>query len=228
MGYSSGVSTLHPTSAATAAPLAATPSGVAAPVPLDKAELIRRAQINSPELVAELQSVVVRQVAEEASREQRIDTKATALLSAVGLSVALVSMLAGPTLVKALERAPDWLSLSAKFALAIAAGLAIGTGVIAVLVLRVRAYGSPHEEAVWNASELRAADADPKDDDDVKLGVTIYRRYMLVAMWEAHQKTQRVNTDRARLLYWGQIAFIAFCCAMVILGGLLVAGIAAS
>jgi hypothetical protein len=236
MGYASTVtSTTAGPSFAGSPPTAISPSAEVAvkqpkePPPLVGEELRKRAALHSPELVAELHSVVLRQIAEEATREARIDTKATSLLSAVGISISLLSAFMGPSVVKALSNAAGWLSFFVYALLLLAALSAIGTGIVAVLVLRVRGYGTPHDEAIWNAGELSAADAKnddkPEEAHDRVLGVAQYRRYMLVSMWEAHVKTRGVNDRRAKNLLRGQWVFVGFCVLLLFLGGLLVAGI---
>src|SRR5690606_17853456 len=133
--------------------------------------------IDSPELIDEVYQLAKHQVALETGRHTRIESKATALLGSVGISVTVALGLGGQILLQngtKVHLAPGWL-----FAMQVGACLALLSGfaaaVFALLALRVREWGVLNEEAVFGDRTLaKAYDA----HENEKKCVAAYRRFM--------------------------------------------------
>lgn len=160
---------------------------------LSSEEVRQNTRINSPVLVAEVFSQARVLVAEEAARSTRLDAKANALLTAIGLIGALVAILLRS----------DLKSGAALILCACGALSALASVGCAVKALHVTAHLRIPDAALFSAEILDRADERPNLGE----GVAEYQRYLLPALWTSHQRTCTVNDAKARFVSLGQVLF---------------------
>jgi len=159
-------------------------------------EIRENTRLHSPALVAEVFAQARSVVAEEAARSSRLDAKANALLSAIGLIGALVAVL----------HRLDLHGAVLVFC-AIGAVSALVSVACAVVALHIAEHARVPDVALFDPVILDQADA--KKDG----GVAEYQRWLLPALWASHQRTCAVNDGKARKIWIGQVAF--FCAIAV-------------
>jgi hypothetical protein len=179
------------------------------PPDLTREELSKRLRLGSTALVKELYEIALRQIQSETGRQTRLDGKATSLLTAVGLSLTVAFtfggqvLLAHATELRAID-APRWTFALVIFAFALIAGL--GAGVLAMLALRVQAYATVDEQAVFNETMLAQAEGAETEEE----GVAEYRRYLTVQLWRITQRQLHAHESKAGLIEKGQFCFLTF------------------
>jgi hypothetical protein len=193
--------------------------------PLSGAELRERLLVSSPKLVKELYDIAVRQIAEENARQTRLDSKATSLLTAAGLSLT-VAFTFGGQLVAAHHKQgnehidfPVWGVIA--FGVALLAGLGAAFQAMRALVVG-GGYRAISEREVFNGDLLTYAEghyhpeekekASPSDEE----AATEYRKAMIPHFWEIAQEHLNVHQRKASIIRWGQGAFLLFIVAIVV------------
>ena len=203
--------------------------------PLNELELQDRLTLNSPELVRELYDVAQQRVAAEVGRQTRLDTKATSLLTAAGLSLT-VAFTFGSTLISRPEPFEHWhWWVIGAFAGAIVLGLS--AAILAVRTLLVRGqYLMVNERAVLDFAILDDAN-DPvalRDDDEMEdtdkrmFGVMEFQKHMIVQLWMVAQRHQRNHTAKSNLIKIGQWFFLGFLAALLVVCIFIVLGASSS
>lgn len=155
-------------------------------------EIRENIALRHPQLLKEVFEQARAIAAEEALRSGRLDLKANTLLAVVGLLGALVTVFLRN-------------DVSKVGVMVLAAGTvpALVALAFAVKALLVRQYSRVPDTALFSKSVLDSAD-EQKDEEDA---VAEYRRFILPAIWEAHQTMSNINDERAKLVEHGQKAF---------------------
>jgi hypothetical protein len=201
--------------------------------PLTETELAERLQLHSPALVEELHTLVHRQLQNEEQRESRLDAKAQGLLGTAGLSLTVAFTFGGLLL-----EHPDYLEPLAKwparlvigcYALALLAGLAASVQAVGALFV-TSSYRNVDERDLLNKNQLIAADNE-YSPETVKLKLdadrafgndrarTIYRRYVILHLWQIWQRHFRLHNKKAQIIKRGQRLFVAFLMSLFVIGG---------
>lgn len=189
-------------------------------LPLSEAALVERLKLSSPELVAELFSLTKGRLEEEDKRQTRLDTKATSLLTASGVSVT-VSATLGSALVTHASKLHPFMAYAVGAAFLLAVGLGLRAARIAMKALRVRSgFKTASEHAILDAEILFRANAQPQSksngqqpDDDPELrayGLMEYRKYLVLHLWPIAQEHNGINSEKASDVALGQCRFIQF------------------
>jgi hypothetical protein len=186
--------------------------------PLTEEEIRKAISIYSPAIVKELYETTLRQIQNETGRQSRLDSKATSLLTATGLSLTVAFTLGGQLLI---GQADKWAGMP-PVAWKIAAGIywfTVGAGLVAsvfaVSALRIRdEYRSINERNVFDAEVLDQTDQRDEKDE----GITVYRRHLIPHMWVIAQKHSQNHNKKATKIRYGQGFFAGFLVGLVLIG----------
>ncbi len=174
-------------------------------VSLTPEKLRERFALNSPPLVAELYASALRGISDETARLSRLDSKATSLLTAAGLSVAVATALVARSGIAA-GLGPAWIAV---FLLALAAGFAAAA--CAVAALFVRDQSAPHVDAMLDETTLQESNAADTDDDGKSpFALMVYQKRLAPHYWSVVLRQQPVLARKARWVKRGQACFLAF------------------
>lgn len=170
-------------------------------------DLEDRLRLNNTDLVKEVYDLAQKHVVSETARQQRLDTKATNLLAASGVSISAAVAIGGQVLVKGhseLRIGLDaWQALMFFFVLAV--GLALFAAASAVWALRVTGESRAlNDQDVFNTAKLEEADADEAG------GVAFYQRWMTIQLWGIGEAAIRSNTRKSKTIRYGQFSFLGF------------------
>ena len=194
-------------------------------VRLSKDELRERLRINSNGLIEEIHAIALRQNQLEDQREARLDGKATSLIAAAGLSVAVTftfgSMLA-PNSTFFTPLGTGGVIVPALYALALFCGF-LAT-LLAVIAHKIRDYKSLSDEDVFNVHEIERIERVARDKDgqiDEKKAQAEYRRYITLQHWTFHRVHSDIHDKKADVIKWGQRFFLAFVCTLFLIGSVI-------
>jgi hypothetical protein len=164
----------------------------------------------------------------EGARRQTIETKASALLATAGFAITLAVSFGGGTILSHPEYLAD-LGASAwavviLFLLALAC--AVGAAGCATAVLDVTVgWNIVDIEDVFREATLEGADV-PEDAEDPSAaeaeGLRFWRQSMIEHLQRVAHANGKINARKARVLRWGQCAFVGFLVAVALLGGAVV------
>lgn len=186
-----------------------------APLKLSRTELKRRLKRNSPELVKELYDIAKAQVQFEVGRQSRLDSKATSLLTASGLSITLTFVFGGVLINLSKTGEVGWWIVLAYIA-AVACGLIAAA--CAVRALRVSdTYATFNEDTVFNEAVLDQADGNTEDESQRAGGVRDYQRFLIVQLWEIYQQHADNHELKATWIRRGQTWLFAFLAALFLI-----------
>lgn len=183
------------------------------------AETLRAAlAIRSPRIVKELYEIVQRRIAYESGRQQRLDSKATSLLTASGVSVTLAFSFLGVMSSKdggaTYHAYFNWMLLA--FGFAIISGLAAASFAIASLFV-TKGYKSPNDEHIFDAEKLRAADSQDPEEGTEETEALVdewrlmkYQKWLIEQYWDIADSHSKTHDRKARIIQRGQIAFVGF------------------
>jgi len=185
---------------------------------LPEDEIRERLRLVNPELAKEVYEIAKAQIASEAARHTRLDSKATSLVSAAGLSLTL-----GMSIVTLIAKGDVvatpylWVMLAVTGLLGVGA---VGFGVFALLVKGGFARVNDHN--VFDKDVLRFADSPTGTDDLATLkekyefGAAVYRQHMTAHLWEVSLQEHRQLNRKATQVRDGQILFALFLLALVV------------
>lgn len=181
-------------------------------------EIRERLRLVNPELAKEVYEIAKAQVASEAARHTRLDSKATSLVSAAGLSLTL-----GMSIVTLIAKGDVvatpylWVMLAVTGLFGVAA---VAFGVFALLVKGGFARVNDHN--VFDKNVLRSADS-PTGCDDLptlkekyEFGAAVYRQHMTAHLWEVSVQEHHQLNRKAKQVRDGQILFALFLLALVV------------
>lgn len=218
------------TSLAPSVPLAPRPA--AAPTgatfgtepPMSEEEVDAAICINSPLLVAEVYEATRRNVENYGAKLARLDQKATSLLGAVGFSLTVAGTYGGQFVMgHAKDMAPGrWHVVVILFWLALFAGT--GAGILAAAALFVGDHAEPSDRAIFNAKELREADA--TEPEDQARGLASYRRSVTLHLWLITKQRAGKMQKKAKALRAGQWFFLIFLVMLLVVSGEIVTRLA--
>lgn len=191
-------------------------SAVPEPETLDPDEVRRRLSLNSPELVAAIFDMTQQRLKFEEGRHGHLNSKATALLTAAGLSLTVVS-----TIGAALGPYVKHLSSGARLAAIVCLCITVLPGFLAAIwavrAMLVRAdYSVPSMHAIFDKtilSEANAHDPSHSGHDDAsarKYGLMEYQKFLTAHLWEVAASHSKVHEDKATKIRRGQWAFVIF------------------
>lgn len=177
---------------------------------LTKDELIARVCLGNDGLVEEIHALVLRQNQSEDQRETRLDGKAQGLLGAASLSLTFALGVGGLLLNDPGNLSPlgGW-----RFLVIVLYAIALALGLFAAIwagrALYVTAdYQTVSDDNAFNAAELDAIERDAAGDPVV--GRTLYRRYIVVQLWQIYRKHFDIHEGKADLIRNGQRLFLVF------------------
>ncbi len=176
--------------------------------------------LNSTKLIEELWTITQKQVDFEVARHGRLESKATSLLTATGLSLT-VAFTFGSTLLKEGKSFGNWYYLTVLFfALSCMAGLV--AAVLAVAGLMLREQRGINEHSLFYEPLLKAADVPDETKPDIlaaseAAGLAEYRKAMILHLWEIRQRYHEKYKDKAKYVQVGQGAFLAFLGCLLLL-----------
>lgn len=168
-------------------------------------------EIHTAELAAEVLQTVLRECDNEEKRRAALDTKATSLLAAAGVSVG-VSITFAVQLVKQLPGG-TWQALGL-FLFALAFAAAVFAAYKALTTLRVENQSWLSEKDLFRREALTFRN----DGEEQTVGVAMYRKYLAEAWWLVCTRQNVSRQERARRLRWGQRSFVVFLGAASLLG----------
>ncbi len=182
-----------------------------------------RLRLNSPELVENIYELAKAQVAYETGRQGRLDSKATSLLTASGLSVT-VAFSFGTTLITYGSRFDGVVIV----AYAAAVSLGLTAAILAVAALKVAGtYTTVSDHAVFDAGELPRANWPTWEGDEaveiaerLRFGVMRYQKHLIAHLWEIYRANAAQNEIKATRIKYGQYVFVAFLIALLACAGL--------
>lgn len=192
---------------------------------LSREQLTSAVNLACAPLVGEVYETIQTHLKNEQARQTTIESKATALLSAVGLVSTLAFAFVGTLLNQhaALDNMPNAHKCVFVGLLIVAVVSAIVAGGFAITALLVsNEQLSPNERAIFHHDALRRADV--MEDD---YAVRDYRRYLVPHIWRIAQRERKVLNRKGRLVATGQKCFFCFIAcvgvlAVIICGRLLV------
>jgi hypothetical protein len=197
-------------------------------------EVRDRLAINSPELVAELLTLVQGQLAAETGRQTRIEGKATSLLTAAGLSLTVAFSFGGLLISKENRFTFPHFVIFA-FILALVLGLSSAICAVAALFVRGK-YRAPEGTALFDPETLALANATPKDEtpeipprvpspgattsdkDEREYGLMAYRKYLIPHFWDILRCHRLVHEEKAKIIKVGQGLFVGFLGVLMVIG----------
>jgi hypothetical protein len=177
---------------------------------LSTSEIKQAISINSRTIIKEVYDTALRQVQSESSRQSTLESKATALLSAVGLAMTLLFTLGCQILLGASNPFAGF-NYSHRIALFICFVASIIAALLssahAIWALRISdKYRYVGELNIFDKETLLAASTHKNDDD----AVTEYRRWLVPSLWAAFKNDYDLHKRKAALIYRGQLCFLAF------------------
>lgn len=205
---------------AAAEPAASATDDAQKPLVFTRAMLRDALNINSPKLIKELYDIVQRRITYETGRQQRIDAKATSLLTASGVSVTLAftftAAISSPQGVVLFHGIFNY--LLGTFGAALACGFAAAACAIRALLV-TKGYSTPSDDVIFDAKLLRDANA-IEPDPDPKKGETEamaedwrlmkYQRQVIEHFWWIGDNHARTHERKALWVRTGQWAFAGF------------------
>lgn len=189
---------------------------------LSAADLYAAFKRNSPLLVEEMLKQAQRQLDAEDARIVRTDTKASAMLASVGISLSvLTSVGVGALLPSTSVVRGEWLAcFCGAVALVSISGLA--SCACALLAVRVTKHQIPDESVLLSESKLAKVDGAESQED----GLRNYRAWIGAHIWQVFQRNRDVCGKKTRLVRFSQNCFAAMLLCMTLLSGLVMAFIA--
>lgn len=163
--------------------------------------------IASDEVLREVLAQTQRQLDAEERRFAVLNQKAQLLLGQAGAAVTLAGSIAGGALLANSARIPQWVANSMSVALAIVVVLGALTTIRAGLVLRVTASAEISKLNVVSAAGTQSLD--------------VYRRFMIVHLWEVHAGLRSRLDRMADGLSGAQRLFVVFLIAAGLIGATL-------
>ena len=178
---------------------------------LSRAGLTRRLERTNPLVLAHLHEMQRSRVQDEADRGVRLETKASTLIGANALTLAIVSSV----MILAYARACEAPTL---FQIAVAAAVFFGlaTGWRALRVVKVADYHKLDDDDLFPDDVLTAAD-DAKNSEE---GLALYHRFSAVCASKILKEDSAVNDKKAAQLGAAQKAFTWFLTAVGLLASL--------
>ncbi len=185
---------------------------------LHETEIIRRLQLNSKDLVDHIHSISLRLLDGDDKRGSALDSKATSLLGAVGLSLT-VAFTFGGTLLEHPERFSGigflgYKAIVSIYAIALISGLV--AGYFALRALQIRAHRGIDEQDFLRSDVLNASETDDTG------GVTYYKRYLAAHYLNVSHQNSVVYDDKAFRIQIGQRFFFLFLLGLLFIGGAIV------
>jgi len=188
---------------------------------LSEDEIIARLRLNSSKLVKEIYEIALRRVQYESGRQQRLDAKATSLLTATGLSLT-VAFTFGATLLSAGGQAAfhefyNYVLLL--FYSAISLGIVSAGFALGALLVR-SGYATVRDTAVFNVALLQKANqlANAEGDDDAEdNALMVYQRGLIPHIWKIGTAHERQHETKALVIKIGQSVFGLFLLAVLCL-----------
>ena len=183
---------------------------------LSRAGLTRRLERTNPLVLAHLHEMQRSRVQDEADRGVRLETKASTLIGANALTLAIVSSVGVNVLVKRDgDLKEGWLFVMIlAYAAAVFFGLA--TGWRALRVVKVADYHKLDDDDLFPDDVLTAAD-DAKNSEE---GLALYHRFSAVCASKILKEDSAVNDKKAAQLGAAQKAFTWFLTAVGLLASL--------
>lgn len=178
-------------------------------------EQLKERAARSPHIVNELYDVAQKQILAETGRQGRLDAKATSLLGAVGLSLTVAFTFGGSLITNHSTFAAHSLVyavISTCFFLAVALGIAAGGFALGALLVR-QGYVALSEQAVFDDETLALADG----QEDAEVGVAVYKRFLLVQLWDIARTNAATQDRKAVLIRRGQVVFGVFLLCLVVM-----------
>jgi hypothetical protein len=183
-----------------------------APEPyMTKAQLKACLRLGSIELVAEVWAITQKQVDVEATRHTRLETKATALLTAIGLSLTIAFTFGATLMSKAAVDFAEhrtWILFS--FGCAIITGLI--SALLALRAVMVTGQRQVEESAIFG-DVLQSSDRHKTEDE--KEGLMRYRQSLIMHFWEIRNQYDLTYRQKVKFVKWGQRAFAGFLTALL-------------
>jgi hypothetical protein len=166
----------------------------------------------NPELAKEVYELAKAQVQAEGARHTILNTKATSVVTAAGVSITVMFTVAS-TLMSSKVVLPSWLLMM--FAGTGGCGVtAVVLGVIALLVKGGFAQVSEHavfdQDALAFGDEPTGCDDLPELKEKYAFGAAVYRQHMAVHLWSVYEKEHRQLDTKSRQVFWAQLFFIVF------------------
>lgn len=188
--------------------------------PLTGPQLSERVTRSSPALLKELYDIARRQIVTEAGRQTRLDSKATSLLTAAGLSLTVAFTFGGQMIIghrSPIDPAhvPIWAQTA--FAVGVIFGLAAACFAIGALFVR-GSYLTVNERSIFSEAALKAAEDayDPATPGSDVVGMSEYHKALIPHLWCISQKHASVHETKATLIKVGQGLFLAFLMSLFI------------
>ena len=189
---------------------------------LEDAELRERLRLHSKGLVNQIYEISLRVLDGDVRRESALDSKATGLLGAVGLSLT-VAFTFGGVLIEHPERFSQDGLISYKIIVGLY-GLSLASGLLAGLwalrALKVQLHQSIDERDFLNPVVLAESDTDNSDDEDKK--ITYYKRYLAAHYIRVYHENSLVHDRKAATIHTGQIFFFVFLTGIFLISASLV------
>lgn len=166
-------------------------------------------ELGSAGLVREVHETVQTYLRNEMARQTLIESKATSLLSAVGLSMTIAFAFVGSLLEHhaTLAEMPSVVRWAMSILLVIAPLLGTVSATVAIYALLISDNQLvPNEEAIFDIERLKKADKHENDD----FAVREYRRYLIPHLWKIAQRETAVLDKKGRCVALAQRLFGAF------------------
>lgn len=187
-------------------------------------ELKDRLCINSPLIVEDLQTIMRGLLQQEDGRRSRLDSKAQGLLGAASLTLTVSLALGGLILQRGQSFASELLAVLASiYVLALFCGL--GASIQAVRALFVRGeYKNVSLKVALDPETLALAnqEAESRPTDDFAIrdrrAQTFYRRFMIAHLNDIYEAHFHAHRKLAKLVWLGQLLFMAFLASLLALG----------
>jgi hypothetical protein len=185
---------------------------------LDKTEIVRRLQLNSKDLVDHIHTISLRLLDGDDKRGSALDSKATSLLGAVGLSLT-VAFTFGGTLLEHPERFSGigllvYKAVVSIYAIALLSGIV--AGYFALRALQIRAHRGIDEQDFLRSDVLYESETEETG------GVTFYKRYLVAHYLNISHQNTVVYDDKAFRIQIGQRFFFLFLLVLLFIGGAMV------
>lgn len=192
------------------------------PSPVDQVR--SKLRLISAELSKELLDISKAQLAATATRQGRLETKASTLTATAGLSLTVATSIASPLLKDA--------NCSAYLIafMGIIALLGLCSVCLGIWALKVADQATLSPDAVFSEQQLQLADDPPVsegDSDAVKaaFGLALYRQYITVHIWEVIERNTAILDAKARFVKLGQYSYLGFLLGVSVLEVLHLAGL---
>ncbi len=186
---------------------------------LTHGELKEALRLNNAALVEDIYEIAQRQLRAESERQGRLDSKASGLLTAVGLSLTVLLTYGGLLLGDAAKKLRAgshtiWIFALVSLGLAVLAGFV--AGFCAMRALGVTRLATMNERSIFDMKTLRKA-----DEEDVQ-GIVNYRRFLIPRHVAKIAQVQFNSLERkAKLVRRGQGFYVLFLVFLVVIGALM-------